>query len=71
MERVYAAVLAGTTLLGIVWLWVNLSMDSLLLQVIAVAVLGLVWAAIVYGIGGVVAAVIGVGATITKRPPQP
>lgn len=71
MERTYAAILAAVTLAGVVWLWVNLSMDSLVLQVIAVAVLGLVWAGIVYGVGGVVAAIIGVGATITKKPPQP
>ena len=71
MDRAYAAILAAVTLAGVVWLWVNLSMDSLVLQVIAVAVLGLVWAGIVYGVGGVVAAIIGVGATITKKPPQP
>ena len=51
--------IAVAALGGLVWLWLSMDMDSLVMKVIAVGVLWAVWVAVVMGAVGIVAMFLG------------
>lgn len=59
--------IAVAALGGLVWLWLSMDMESLVMKVIAVGVLWAVWVVVVMGAVGIVAMFLGFVGLVAKK----